>query len=205
MQRRVDRGTPACLVMKPRRSSICIIWLTLGAVTRKCRSMSDSAGVLPKRWMYLEMKARYSSWRLVGRCEASCAADVLALSMRVRIPSGHASTIRTVASENWRISCCVPLTTACDTCRSFRRCVSDFESRCRACMMFPRHGWSAVESLSGAAPGQERWPLACSLVSFTENANCSSATNASTFPAIRNHSSCELSRKAWRASSPSSS
>ena len=47
--------------------------------------------------------------------------------------------------------------------------------------------------------------FACSFVTFTENANCSSATNASTFPAVRNQSSCELSRTAWRASSPSSS
>jgi hypothetical protein len=48
-QTRVDLGMPGCLVMKPRRSSICIIWLTLGALTRKCRWMSASAGALPKR------------------------------------------------------------------------------------------------------------------------------------------------------------
>jgi hypothetical protein len=45
--KRIDRGTPACLVMKPRRSSVCIIWLTEGADTRKCRWISDSAGALP--------------------------------------------------------------------------------------------------------------------------------------------------------------
>jgi hypothetical protein len=92
----------------------------------------------------LEMKARYSSWRLVGRGEPSCAADGLVLSTRVKIPFEHASTIRTVLSENWRVNCCVPSTTACNTCGSFRRCVSNFESRCRACMMILRRRFVGI-------------------------------------------------------------
>ena len=142
---RVDRGTPGCRVMKPRRSSICIIWLTLGAETRKCRSMSDSAGALPKCRMYLAMKARYSSWRLVGRCGVSGPGDVVTLATRVTSPSEDASTIRTVASENLMVSCCVALTTTCETCRFFSRCVSDSESRGRVCMMILRRRFVGFE------------------------------------------------------------
>lgn len=60
-RRRMDRATPGCRAMRPRRTSICIIWLTVGAETRKCRCMSDSAGALPERSMYFAMSARYSS------------------------------------------------------------------------------------------------------------------------------------------------
>ena len=42
-------------------------------------------------------------------------------------------------------------------------------------------------------------------ITFTENANRSSATDASTFPAMRNHSSWSLSRSACATNSPSSS
>ena len=86
-QRRIDRGTPGSRVIRPRRSSICIIWLTLGAETRKCRSMSDSAGARPKCCMYLKMNARYSSWRFVGDCDPLCATDAPALSIRARSSS----------------------------------------------------------------------------------------------------------------------
>lgn len=103
MHSRIDRGTPDCLVMKPRRSSICIIWLTLGADTRKCRCMSDSAGALPNRWMYLKMKVRYSSWRFVRRDKPRSWADTRATSTRASSPSGVASTMRTVPHVNWML------------------------------------------------------------------------------------------------------
>src|SRR3954462_12297200 len=96
--------------------------------------MSDSAGALPKRSMYLAMKARYSSCRLVGRSAASGASGVTASSTRVSSWE-LASTCRTVPSENRRISSYAPLTNACDTCRSLRRRVRDSESSCRAGMM----------------------------------------------------------------------
>jgi len=69
---RIERGTvwpnqSRSRTMNPRRSSLRIIWLTEGAETRKCRSMSASAGATPKRTMYFLMKSRYSCCRPVGR------------------------------------------------------------------------------------------------------------------------------------------
>ena len=61
MLTRIERGIPRSLLMKPSRSRVCIIWFTEGTDTRKCRSMSDSAGALPNRPMYRVMNRRYSS------------------------------------------------------------------------------------------------------------------------------------------------
>ena len=140
--------------MKPRRSSICIIWLTLGADTRKCRCMSDSAGALPNRWMYLEMKARYSSWRFVGRGKPCSWADARAFSTRAMRPSGVASTMRTVPHVNWMLISSSSSISARNTCRSFRRSVrdSEFSSFVRVVILWWRFVGCAAQCLSSTLP-----------------------------------------------------
>ncbi len=118
---RAERAMPGCIVIKPRRSCICIIWLTLGAETRKCRWMSLSAGALPKSSMYREMKARYSDWRLVGRRDASRDPGG-ALERRTAKTSGPAETTSTAPSENRMLSCLPPSSVSWDTRKPFTRC-----------------------------------------------------------------------------------
>ena len=85
-----------------------------------------------------------------GGAGVACAGGVVTLTTRVTRPFDDASTIRTVPSEKLIVSCCMPLTTTCETSRFFKPCVSDPESRGRVCMMIP--GWRFV----GFGPGMAR-------------------------------------------------